>query len=260
MADLEAYQQAFGRLIQIMATLRTQCPWDRAQTLSSLRHLTIEETYELSQAVLDNDLVEVKQELGDLLLHIVFYAKIAAETQAFDIKDVIDGVCEKLIARHPHVFGDAVATDAQQVKHNWEVLKLKQQSADKSLLAGVPQSLPSLIKALRIQEKAHGVGFDWPHRQAVWAQVEAELLELKQCQTEADLEAEFGDVLFSLVNYARFLDLNPETALEKTNQKFIRRFHYIEKAARRDGKQLPNMSLTEMDAYWEEAKTLERTS
>ncbi len=248
--------QSFLRLLGIMNELREKCPWDNKQTLESLRHLTIEETYELSDAVLEGNLEEVKKELGDLLLHIVFYAKIGSETNAFDIADVINTLCDKVIARHPHVFGDlSVASDAE-VKRNWERLKLTEKNGNKSVLAGVPQSLPALIKAFRIQEKAHGVGFDWQHKEEVWKKVVEEIEEFQQC-SPADLvamEGEFGDLLFSLVNYARFVNLDPETALEKTNRKFIKRFNYIEESAKRAGKNVHELSLAEMDVYWEEAK------
>lgn len=258
---------AFDRLLTIMDELREQCPWDRKQTMDSLRHLTIEETYELSDAILENDLPEIKKELGDVLLHIVFYAKIASENNPdlapkFDIKDVLHGICEKLISRHPHIYGDAKADTEEQVKQNWEKLKLKE--GNKSVLSGVPASLPALVKAMRIQEKARGAGFDWDEKQQVWEKVEEELQEFKENfniesqevidQNEA--EAEFGDLLFSLVNYSRFVDINPETALERTNKKFIRRFQYMEEASKADGKSLTEMTLTEMDEYWNQAKAL----
>jgi len=257
---------AFDRLLTIMDELREQCPWDRKQTLESLRHLTIEETYELSDAILENDLPEIKKELGDVLLHIVFYAKIASENveteKNFDIADVLTGICEKLISRHPHIYGDAKADTEEQVKQNWEKLKLKE--GNKSVLSGVPASLPALVKAMRIQEKARGAGFDWDEKQQVWAKVKEELQEFKEnfnIETQEvidqkEAEAEFGDLLFSLVNYSRFVDINPETALERTNKKFIRRFQYMEEASKSDGKSLTEMTLSEMDEYWNQAKAL----
>jgi XTP/dITP diphosphohydrolase len=256
---------AFDRLLTIMDELREQCPWDRKQTLESLRHLTIEETYELSDAILENDLPEIKKELGDVLLHIVFYAKIASEEKQenaiqFDIKDVLNGICDKLISRHPHIYGDVVADTEEAVKQNWEKLKLKE--GNKSVLSGVPASLPALVKAMRIQEKARGVGFDWDEKQQVWQKVEEELQEFRDnfnIETGAvidqqEAEGELGDLLFSLVNYSRFVDINPETALERTNKKFIKRFQYLEEASRADGKSLGDMTLNEMDAYWNKAK------
>jgi len=249
--------QAFDRLLTIMDELREQCPWDQKQTMETLRHLTIEETYELGDAILDKDLTEVKNELGDLLLHIVFYAKIGSETKDFDISDVINSICEKLIHRHPHIYSDVVVKDEAEVKQNWENLKLKEGKT--SVLQGVPKSLPALVKASRIQEKVAGVGFDWEHPDQVWEKVEEELGELK---TEIDnknqdaIEDEFGDVLFSLINYARFLDINPENALERTNKKFIKRFQYLEIKAKSLQKSLSEMTLAEMDVYWEEAKKL----
>jgi len=257
---------AFDRLLSIMDELREQCPWDRKQTLDSLRHLTIEETYELSDAILENDLPEIKKELGDVLLHIVFYAKIASENpeseKNFDIADVLTGICEKLISRHPHIYGDAKADTEEQVKQNWEKLKLKE--GNKSVLSGVPSSLPALVKAMRIQEKARGAGFDWDEKQQVWEKVEEELQEFKEnfnIETQEvidqkEAEGEFGDLLFSLVNYSRFVDINPETALERTNKKFIRRFQYMEEASKADGKSLTEMTLSEMDEYWNQAKVL----
>lgn len=258
---------AFDRLLTIMDELREQCPWDKKQTLESLRHLTIEETYELSDAILENDLPEIKKELGDVLLHIVFYAKIASEnkpenTFQFDIKDVLNGICDKLISRHPHIYGDAVADTEEAVKQNWEKLKLKE--GNKSVLSGVPASLPALVKAMRIQEKARGAGFDWDERQQVWEKVEEELQEFKdnfniettEVIDQKEAEGEFGDLLFSLVNYSRFVDINPETALERTNKKFIRRFQYLEEASKADGKSLSDMTLSEMDIYWNKAKEL----
>lgn len=249
--------QAFGRLLDIMDDLREKCPWDKKQTLESLRHLTIEETYELGDAILDNDLEEIKKELGDVLLHIVFYSKIGSESNAFDIADVANAICEKLIHRHPHIYGDVVVADEEEVKRNWEKLKLKE--GKKSVLEGVPKSLPALVKASRIQEKVKGVGFDWEEAHQVWDKVQEELNEL-QVEVEAgnqdNIEAEFGDVLFSMINYARFLKINPEDALERTNKKFIKRFQYLESKATELGKSLADMTLAEMDIFWEEAKRM----
>ncbi len=248
---------AFDRLLTIMDELRAQCPWDKKQTLQSLRHLTIEETYELGDAILENDLQEVKNELGDLLLHIVFYAKIGSETQDFDIADVAHGICEKLIHRHPHIYGDLKVTDEEEVKRNWEKLKLKE--GKKSVLEGVPKSLPALVKASRIQDKVAGVGFDWEEPQQVFEKVQEELSELQEEVKMANkdaIEAEFGDVMFSMINYARFLKINPEDALERTNKKFIKRFQYLEQKAALNNKKLQDMTLAEMDVFWEEAKRL----
>jgi XTP/dITP diphosphohydrolase len=249
--------QSFDRLLTIMDELREQCPWDQKQTMETLRSLTIEETYELGDAILDKDLQEVKNELGDLLLHIVFYAKIGSETKDFDISDVINSICEKLIHRHPHIYSDVVVKDEAEVKQNWENLKLKEGKT--SVLQGVPKSLPALVKASRIQEKVAGVGFDWEHPEQVWEKVEEELGELKlevENKNQDAVEDEFGDVLFSLINYARFLDINPENALERTNKKFIKRFQYLETKAKSLQKSLSEMTLAEMDVYWEEAKKL----
>ena len=249
--------QAFDRLLTIMDELREQCPWDKKQTMQTLRHLTIEETYELGDAILDNDLDEVKGELGDLLLHIVFYAKIGSETKDFDIADVLNQICEKLISRHPHIYGDVDVADEEEVKRNWENLKLKE--GKKSVLQGVPKSLPALVKANRIQDKVAGVGFDWEEPQQVFEKLKEELEELQHEVTEdnADkIEAEFGDVLFSMINYARFLNVNPENALERTNKKFINRFQYLEGKAKEKGIALKDMTLGEMDVFWEEAKLL----
>lgn len=247
--------QAFDRLLTIMDELRLECPWDKKQTIQTLRHLTIEETYELGDAILDNDLNEVKKELGDLLLHIVFYAKIGSETNDFDIADVANSISEKLISRHPHIYGDVKVKDEEEVKQNWEKLKLKE--GNESVLGGVPKSLPSLVKANRIQDKVAGVGFDWEEPEQVWEKVQEELTELnveiKKGNTD-NIESEFGDVLFSLINYARFINVNPENALERTNKKFINRFQFLEKAAKKEGKQLHDMSLQEMDVYWEQSK------
>ena len=247
--------EAFQRLLNIMDDLRAQCPWDKKQTMQSLRHLTIEETYELGDAILDNDLQEVKKELGDLLLHIVFYAKIGSETGDFDIADVANGVCEKLIIRHPHIYGDVKVDNEEDVKRNWEKIKLKE--GNKSVLGGVPKSLPALVKASRIQDKAAGVGFDWDNIDDVFAKVKEEIEELHaevKAQKHTAIEAEFGDVLFSLINYARFLKVNPEDALERTNKKFIARFQYLELKAAESGKSLRDMTLAEMETYWQEAK------
>jgi XTP/dITP diphosphohydrolase len=249
--------QAFDRLLTIMDELREQCPWDQKQTMETLRSLTIEETYELGDAILDQDLKEVKNELGDLLLHIVFYAKIGSETKDFDISDVINSICEKLIHRHPHIYGDVVVENETEVKQNWENLKLKEGKT--SVLQGVPNSLPALVKASRIQEKVAGVGFDWEHSDQVWEKVEEEIGEFKaevNKKIHDAIEDEFGDVLFSLINYARFLEINPENALERTNKKFIKRFQYLENKAKSLKKSLSEMTLAEMDVYWEEAKKL----
>ncbi len=248
---------AFDRLLTIMDELREQCPWDRKQTMESLRHLTIEEVYELGDAILEKDQQEIKKELGDILLHIVFYAKIGSETRDFDMADVTNSICEKLIERHPHIYGDVKVADEEEVKKNWENLKLK--AGNKSVLEGVPMSLPALVKANRIQDKVAGVGFDWEEPQQVIEKLKEELEELKievQVQNQDKMEAEFGDVLFSLINYARFLKINPENALERTNKKFIKRFQYLEEKAKEKNKPLTEMSLAEMDIFWEEAKLL----
>jgi XTP/dITP diphosphohydrolase len=257
--------EAFNRLLDIMDDLREKCPWDKKQTLESLRHLTIEETYELGDAILNNDLQEIKKELGDLLLHIVFYAKIGSETNnnsishtaGFDIADVCNEICDKLIHRHPHIYGDVIVADEQEVKQNWEKLKLKE--GKKSVLEGVPKGLPALVKASRIQDKVKGVGFDWEEPHQVWDKVQEELQELQDevnAGNQSKIEAEFGDVLFSMINYARFLNVNPEDALERTNKKFIKRFMYLESKAGELGKPLMDMTLAEMDVFWEEAKRL----
>ncbi len=247
---------AFERLLNIMDELREKCPWDKKQTMQSLRHLTIEETYELTDAIIENDLGEVKKELGDIMLHLVFYAKIASETNTFDIADVLNSICEKLIHRHPHIYGDVKVTDEEEVKANWEKLKLKE--GKKSVLEGVPKSLPYLVKAVRIQDKARGIGFDWDNKEQVWDKVNEEIDEFKlEVDNKSDkIEDEFGDVLFSLINYGRFLELNPEDALEKTNKKFIKRFQYMEAETKKEGKTLSEMSLDEMDVYWNKAKKL----
>jgi XTP/dITP diphosphohydrolase len=257
MNSRQSQLQAFERLLNIMDDLREKCPWDQKQTLQTLRHLTIEETYELGDAILDNDLNEVKKELGDLMLHIVFYAKIGSETKDFDIADVCNEICEKLIFRHPHIYSDTVVKDEEEVKQNWEKLKLKE--GRKSVLEGVPKGLPALVKASRIQDKVKGVGFDWEESHQVWDKVQEELEEFQVEVAAGDqdkMEAEFGDVLFSMINYARFLNINPEDALERTNKKFIKRFQYLESKAGELGKPLMDMSLAEMDVFWEEAKRL----
>ncbi len=248
---------AFDRLLTIMDELREQCPWDKKQTMESLRHLTIEEVYELGDAILDNDPEEIKKELGDILLHIVFYAKIGSEGANFDIADVTNSICEKLIDRHPHIYGDVKVANEEEVKQNWEKLKLKE--GKKSVLEGVPASLPSLVKASRIQEKVAGVGFDWEEPEQVFEKLKEELEELQHevaVQDTDNMEAEFGDVLFSMINYARFLNINPENALERTNKKFIKRFQYLEGKAQERNTPLRDMSLAEMDIFWEEAKLL----
>ncbi|PRY07819.1 XTP/dITP diphosphohydrolase [Pontibacter ummariensis] len=252
--------QAFNRLLDVMEDLREKCPWDRKQTMESLRHLTIEETYELSDAILQGDLQEIKKEVGDIMLHLVFYAKIASEKKAFDIADVLNAQCEKLIFRHPHIYGDTKAETEEEVKQNWEKLKLKE--GNKSVLGGVPSSLPALVKAMRIQEKARGVGFDWDDKSQVWKKVQEELNEFESefnVQETAAIDqekatAEFGDLLFSLINFARFAGIDPEEALERTNLKFISRFQYLEREAAKDGKHLQDMTLSEMDFYWNKAK------
>ncbi len=249
--------QAFDRLLTIMDELREQCPWDRKQTLESLRHLTIEEVYELGDAILEKDMQEIKKELGDVLLHLVFYAKIGSETNDFDIADVTNSICDKLISRHPHIYGDVEVANEEDVKKNWEKLKLKE--GKKSVLEGVPASLPALVKASRIQEKVAGVGFDWEEPQQVIEKLKEELEELQDEIKVLDtdkMEAEFGDVLFSMINYARFLKINPENALERTNKKFIKRFQYLEEKAKEKNKSLSEMTLAEMDAFWNEAKLL----
>ena len=275
----EAKLKAFDRLLTVMDELRENCPWDKKQTLESLRHLTIEETYELSDAILEGDLKEIKKELGDVMLHLAFYSRIASEVQAFDMADVLNSICDKLIERHPHVYGDVIATDEKTVKENWEKIKLR--TGNKSVLEGVPKSLPALVKAIRIQDKARGVGFDWERKEQVWEKVEEEMQEFKQeflpvrpasrSRTEGrqagnaesneaidkqKAMAEFGDLLFSLVNYARFIDIDPEEALERTNKKFIKRFQYLETESAKDGKKMGEMNLAEMDEYWNKAKKL----
>lgn len=254
--------EAFDRLLTIMDELRLNCPWDKKQTLESIRHLTIEETYELSDAILNEDLEEVKKEIGDLMLHMVFYSKIADEKGAFDVADALTAIADKLVHRHPHIYGDVKADDEEAVKNNWEKIKLKEKG-NKSVLGGVPTSLPALVKAVRIQDKARGVGFDWEKKEQVWEKVEEEMNEFKE-EFNAEAESldkskatlEFGDLLFSLVNYARFIDIDPEEALERTNLKFIKRFQYLETASKKDGKIISEMTLAEMDEYWEKAKQL----
>jgi len=258
----DAKLKAFDRLLTIMDELRENCPWDKKQTLESLRHLTIEETYELSDSILDGNLTEVKKELGDLMLHNIFYARIASEQKVFDVADVLNAICDKLIERHPHIYGDVLATDEETVKANWEKIKLK--TGNKSVLEGVPKSLPALVKAIRIQDKARGVGFDWEKKEQVWEKVEEEMQEFKTEFNAASTEsinkekalAEFGDLLFSLVNYARFINIDPEEALERTNKKFIKRFQYLESESAKDGKKMGEMTLAEMDIYWERAKKI----
>lgn len=256
---------AFQRLLQIMDELRLKCPWDKKQTMESLRHLTIEETYELSDAILSGDKKEISKELGDLLLHIVFYSKIGSESGDFDVSEVLHGICEKLIHRHPHIYGDIKVEDEEEVKQNWEKIKLNEKG-NTSVLSGVPKGLPSLIKAIRIQEKARGVGFDWENKAQVWEKVEEEFLEFKeqiepqedQAKLSEKAEGELGDFLFSMINYARFIGINPETALERTNRKFISRFTYLEEQIKLSGKDFSDFTLKEMDVFWEEAKKLEK--
>lgn len=269
-ADERRHEQlaAFDRLLTIMDELRENCPWDKKQTLESLRHLTIEEVHELSDAILENDKPEIKKELGDILLHVVFYSRIASETNDFDVADVLNGICDKLVHRHPHIYGDperpgevVKAEDEEAVKQNWEKIKLKEKG-NQSVLGGVPGSLPALIKAMRVQEKARGVGFDWEKKEQVWDKVAEEMQEFHQelnpesgkAVDQEKVQGEFGDLLFSLINYARFVGINPEEALERTNKKFIKRFQYLESESAKEGKSLAEMSLKEMDAYWERAK------
>lgn len=263
MASLEEKKEAFGRMLTIMDELREQCPWDKKQTLESLRHLTIEETYELADAITEKNMQGIKKELGDVLLHIVFYARIGSETGDFDIADVIHTECDKLVSRHPHIYGDVKVENEEQVKENWEKIKLKEKDSItaegfRSVLAGVPVSLPAMVKSMRIQEKARAVGFDWEKPEQVWGKVYEEMDELvaevKNESPKEKLEGELGDIFFALVNYARFLGVNPEDALERTNRKFMRRFQYLERESQNDGKKLSDMSLEEMDVYWEAAK------
>lgn len=250
--------EAFSRLLKIMDDLREKCPWDKKQTLDSLRHLTIEETYELVDAITENDLDELEGELGDLFLHLVFYAKIGEEKKAFDVASVLNRVCDKLIHRHPHIYGDVEVQDEEEVKRNWEALKLKE--GKKSVLQGVPKSLPSMVKATRIQEKARGAGFDWEEQEQVWEKVKEEMEELqyeiRNGSSKEMIANEFGDLLFSMINYARFIDVDPEDALERTNKKFIKRFQYLESQALKNGEELQALSLDQMNKYWEEAKQL----
>lgn len=257
MNTIEQKKDAFARLLKIMDELRAGCPWDKKQTMESLRHLTIEEVYELGDAILEGDMQEIKMEIGDLLLHMVFYAKIGSESGEFDIADSLNGICDKLISRHPHIYGDVKVENEEEVKSNWEKLKLKEGKT--SVLQGVPKSLPAMVKAQRIQDKARGVGFDWEYPEQVWEKVQEELAEFKaEADTDSSkMEDEFGDVLFALINYARFKGINPEDALERTNKKFIRRFQYLETESAKEGKKLGEMSLEEMDVYWNRAKGLE---
>jgi len=256
MNSMEEKLKSFEKLLHIMDELREKCPWDKEQTFESIRNLTIEETYELADAILKKDMIEIRKEIGDLLLHIVFYSKIGSETGSFDIKDVIDGLCKKLIFRHPHVFGDVdVNNSSEKVKENWE--ELKQKEGNKSVLSGVPGSLPALIKANRVQEKVRAVGFDWEKREQVWEKVQEEFAELHaeiKANDEEKIEKEFGDLLFSIVNAARLYGVDPETALERTNLKFIKRFNYLEENTIKKGRSLKNMKLDEMNEIWEEAK------
>ncbi len=261
MNTLEDKKAAFARLLDIMDELREKCPWDKKQTFESLRPNTIEETYELCDAIMKKDMNDIRKELGDVLLHVVFYSKLASETNSFDIADVCNSLCEKLIFRHPHVFGDGAAKTAGEVEQTWEQIKRKEKDGNKSVLSGVPEALPALIKAYRIQDKARNVGFDWEDRSQVWDKVYEEIEEWKAEVEEEDkekMEEEFGDVLFSLINTARLYKINPENALEKTNRKFIRRFNYLEEHTLKAGKELKDMTLEEMDEYWNEAKKLER--
>ena len=260
MNSREAKLEAFGRLLDIMDTLREECPWDRKQTLETLRHLTIEETYELADAIEGNDLQEIKKELGDLMLHMVFYSKIGSEKGAFDVADVLNTVCEKLIHRHPHIYGDVEANTEEEVKANWEAIKLKEKGTS-SVLQGVPRGLPALVKAIRIGDKARGAGFDWDKPEDVWGKIKEELTEFEESQlsqNQKDIEGEFGDLLFSLINFARLSEIDPELALERTNKKFIFRFSYMEQKAKESDKSLSIMSLDEMEKLWVEAKTLSK--
>lgn len=254
-SDRSGQLKAFGRLLDIMDELREKCPWDRKQTMESLRHLTIEEVYELGDAILDNDLTEVRKELGDIMLHMVFYARLGQERGAFDVADVLNGICEKLIQRHPHIYGDVEVRDEEEVKQNWEKLKMKE--GRESVLEGVPRSLPAMVKATRIQDKAKGVGFDWEEKEQVWEKVQEELAELREAEAsgeEQHVEEELGDVLFSVINYARFLNMDPESALERTNKKFISRFTHMERQIKEQGLLMQEMSLSELEAFWRSAK------
>ncbi len=262
MNSLDTKLKEFGRLLEIMTELRAKCPWDKKQTFETLRTLTIEETYELADAILNNDKQEIRKELGDILLHIVFYSEMGSETGDFDIYDVCKGLCEKLIYRHPHIFSDVEANTSEVVMQNWESLKLKEKGGNKTVLSGVPNSLPALIKAYRIQDKARSVGFDWEEREQVWGKVQEEIDEFKAEVTAMDkdkMEAEFGDLMFSLINAARLYNINPENALERTNRKFISRFNYLESKTISQGRDLKTMTLAEMDEIWEEAKKLPLT-
>lgn len=254
---MEEKTAAFGKLLEIMDELRAKCPWDKKQTLESLRYLTIEETYELSESIIEKDMEAIKKELGDLMLHLVFYSKIASESNFFDIKDVLDNIVAKLINRHPHIFGDVVVNDAREVKENWEKIKLLEKG-NKSVLSGVPASLPAMVKAFRIQEKASGVGFDWDNPEQVWGKVIEELNELKTAVSEKaghkEKEHELGDLIFAIVNYARFIDVNPEDALEHTNRRFMKRFNHIEQRAKESGRPVQDLTLAEMNVLWNEAK------
>ena len=254
---MDARLTAFKRLLDIMDDLRSKCPWDMKQTIDSLRYLTLEEVYELSDAIVEGNMQEIKKELGDIMLHLVFYSKIASEANSFDITDVLNGVCDKLIHRHPHIYGDIEVADEIEVKANWEKLKLKEGKT--SVLEGVPKSLPAMVKSMQIQEKARGVGFDWDDKHQVWDKVKEELMELKTEIDKGDEKKtndEFGDFIFSLINYARFVNVNPENSLEKTNQKFIKRFQYMEKQIKSKGQNLSDLTLKEMDVYWNEAKAI----
>ena len=263
MTKSQSSMEAFQRLLDIMDRLRVECPWDRKQTIESLRHLTIEEVFELSQAIVDEDYQDVRKELGDIIMHIVFYSRIAQDRNLFTIDDVINGICEKLIIRHPHVFGDTSVKSAEEVADNWEKIKLTKEQ-NRSVLGGVPNALPELVKAYRMQEKAAGVGFDWENKEQVWEKVEEEIRELKEEIREREMGTgngnkeriteEFGDLMFALVNYSRFIKVNPMDALEVANKKFRNRFNYVEEKARENGKSLVDMSLDEMNALWEEAK------
>lgn len=259
--NMEKKLEAFKRLLNIMDELRAKCPWDKKQTFDSLRANTIEETYELCDAIMKKDTKEIKKELGDVLLHIVFYSKIASETNDFDIADVCNSLCDKLIFRHPHVFGEENALNAGEVEKSWEQIKQKEKDGNKSVLAGVPDALPALIKCYRIQDKARNVGFDWKEKEDIWHKVEEELNEFKDevhAMNQEKMEEEFGDLLFSMINAARLYKINPENALERCNRKFIRRFNHIEKRCKEDNKELSQLSLEEMDAYWDEAKKIEK--
>jgi XTP/dITP diphosphohydrolase len=252
--NMDARLQAFERLLNIMDDLRIKCPWDQKQTFESLRHLTIEESYELTDAILEKDFDALKGEIGDLFLHLVFYCKLGEEQKMFDVESVLNQICEKLIHRHPHIYGDVVVQDEEEVKRNWEKLKLKE--GKKSIFEGVPHSLPAMVKAQRIQEKAKGIGFEWTEPQDVWEKVKEELSEFERAENQHEKEEEFGDLIFSLINYARFVDINPENALARTNVKFIKRFTLMEELALKDSKELSEMNLEQMDVYWDRAKKL----